>query len=166
MDAKYAKTAAGRREIEDRALRLAPTLRAILLVVDGKRSDTELAEVVAGLRAPDDALRQLAALGLIEREGPAEGAPAPPPPEATATVAPPEVERYHLLYGWMSETVRRRLGLRGYFMQLKIERCADAEALRALWPEMAEALRKHHDEGTATRWLQESHALLAGDEQA
>ena len=34
------------------------------------------------------------------------------------------------LYEAMSEAVRAHLGLRGYFMQLKIERCTDAAGLR------------------------------------
>ena len=61
----HAKTAAGRQEIEDRARRLVPGLRSILLMVDGQRDDNELTAMLPGLRAPDDALAQLAEMGLI-----------------------------------------------------------------------------------------------------
>ena len=62
----HAKTAAGRQEIEDRGRRLPAALRSILLMVDGHRDDTELRGLFEGLRAPPDALEQLAAQGLIE----------------------------------------------------------------------------------------------------
>lgn len=62
----HAKTAAGRQEIEDRGRRLPAGLRSILLMVDGRRDDTELRGLLEGLRAPADALEQLAAQGLIE----------------------------------------------------------------------------------------------------
>lgn len=65
----HAKTAAGRQEIEDRARRLPAALRSILLMVDGRRDDTELRSLLEGLRAPPDALEQLAAMELIEVVG-------------------------------------------------------------------------------------------------
>ncbi len=52
----YAKTAAGRQEIEDRGRRLPAALRSILLMVDGQRGDDELRGLLPGLRAPQDAL--------------------------------------------------------------------------------------------------------------
>ena len=58
----HAKTAAGRREIEDRGLRLAPALRSVLLLVDGQRDSRELQQMAQGLRAPEDVLEQLLAL--------------------------------------------------------------------------------------------------------
>ena len=47
----HAKTAAGRREIEDRGLRLAPPLRSVLLLVDGQRDSRELLQMAQGLRS-------------------------------------------------------------------------------------------------------------------
>ncbi|WIH07046.1 hypothetical protein KHF85_04520 [Xanthomonas translucens pv. graminis] len=40
-----------------------------------------------------------------------------------APVSREAAQRYWLLYDAMSEAVRKHLGLRGYFMQLRIERC-------------------------------------------
>ena len=67
MQTRWCKTEAGRNEIQQRTRRLPAGLRSILLLVDGQRSDDELQAMMSGLHAPDDALGQLAADGLIER---------------------------------------------------------------------------------------------------
>ncbi len=174
-DDVFRKTDAGREEIQQRQRRLAPQLRTILLMVDGRRSLAELREVMAGVHAPADTLAQLQALGLIEATpngfgpsallqavSPGQGAspdaasaapgpvPVPPPPAAASGLA---VGDYHRLYEGMSEAIRAHLGLRGYFMQLKVERCEDAVALRALLPEMRQALAKAKGEGFADTWM-------------
>jgi hypothetical protein len=45
----------------------------------------------------------------------------------------------------MSDTVREHLGLRGYFLQLKVERCTDVGELLALLPDFSTALAKARD---------------------
>lgn len=154
----HAKTAAGRQEIEDRARKLPPGLRSILLMVDGLRDDDELTGMVPGLRAPDDALAQLQAMGLIEVVG---GAVAAAAPRSLTAGREHDPALYKQLYDWMSESVRRHLGLKGYFMQLKIERCTDAASLEKLWPEMAAAVSKAKSPALANRWMEETRALLA-----
>ena len=67
MQTRWSKTEAGRNEIQQRTRKLPAGLRSILLLVDGQRSDDELQAMMSGLHAPDDALGQLAADGLIER---------------------------------------------------------------------------------------------------
>ena len=156
----HAKTAAGRQEIEDRARRLPPALRSILLMVDGQRDDNELTGMLPGLRAPDDALAQLAALGLIEVVGGSVSAAAP---RALTAGCEQDPELYKQLYDWMSESVRRHLGLKGYFMQLKIERCTDAAALEKLWPELVAAIGKSKSVALANRWMEETRALLRSE---
>ncbi|MEG2806049.1 hypothetical protein [Stenotrophomonas sp.] len=154
----HAKTAAGRQEIEDRARRLPPALRSILLMVDGQRDDDALTALLPGLRAPDDALAQLSQMGLIEIVG---GAVAPPAARALTAGREQDPDLYKRLYDWMSESVRKHLGLKGYFMQLKIERCTDAGALEKLWPDMTAAVAKARSPALASRWLGDTHALLA-----
>ncbi|QCW25441.1 hypothetical protein FE772_06945 [Lysobacter enzymogenes] len=51
----------------------------------------------------------------------------------------------------MSEAVREHLGLRGYFLQLKIERCANSDELAALLPELSAALAKVRKDDVAAR---------------
>lgn len=132
------KTAAGRDEIESRARKLPASLRSILLLVDGQRSASQLREVVNGLHAPADALDQLLALGLIVDAAPANPSTAPANPSTSAETA----NRYSVLYALMSDAVREHLGLRGYFLQLKIERCGDAQELLALLSDLAAAVAK------------------------
>ncbi|WP_369933986.1 hypothetical protein [Xanthomonas tesorieronis] len=180
MSERYAKTDAGRQEIADRARRLPAQLRSILLVVDGHKDDNALQQIVAGLHAPEDALAQLQQMGLIARGGGVAAAPAAPPSipassaspvASTTTLAdaiPPSAspgdtpvsqeaaQRYSRLYDAMSEAVRKHLGLKGYFMQLRIERCSDAAALEALLPEFTAALGKAKSPALAARWLQDT----------
>jgi hypothetical protein len=166
----YLKTDAGKQEIQDRGRKLPASLRSLLLMVDGQRDEAQLRELITGLHAPDDALEQLLVMGLVKRSEPA----APPPPPAaipTPTLAaaaagplPGEVQlpadfgRYRRLYEIVTDTVRRHMGLKGYFMQLKVEKCADVDALLALLPEIATALTKAKDHTFASDWLARTRA--------
>jgi hypothetical protein len=168
----YRKTDAGRDEISNRGRRLSPPLRTVLLMVDGQRPLAQLREVMAGMKAPDDALEALLADGLIELVPSGfdvaglVGAVAPRPASQPPSVVMAETARpagdkaagegrsalYQLLYGKMSEAVRAHLGLRGYFLQLKVERCTDADGLQALLPELRAALAKAKGESFAADW--------------
>lgn len=173
MGELYYKTDAGKQEIQDRGRKLPASLRSLLLMVDGQRDQTQLRDLMAGLRVPDDALEQLLVMGLVKRDGPA--APAPPValPSAAPTLAtlaaaagplPGEVQlpadfgRYRRLYEIVTDTVRRHMGLKGYFIQLKVEKCADVDALLALLPEIATALTKAKDHTFASEWLARTRA--------
>lgn len=154
------KTEAGRDEIQSRALKLPNVLRSILLMVDGQRSVGQLRGVIAGLKGPDDALAQLEALGLIAVPQSLAAAaaatiresarPAPAPVTSAAVAPPVNASGYSALYTLMSDTVREHLGLRGYFLQLKVERCSDVGELMALVPDFSAALGKARDVGFAT----------------
>jgi hypothetical protein len=187
----YFKTEAGKREIQDRALRLPAALRSILLMVDGQRDQEQLRELMTGLRAPDDAIEQLVVKGLIQRgdaapsaapvvEAPAEApakAVAHAPVQAQARVETPvqvpatdlpalpgaismpaDFGNYRRLYNFVTDAVSRHLGLKGYFMQLKVERCSDVDALLDLLPEVATALTKAKDHTFASEWLVRARA--------
>jgi hypothetical protein len=177
----YAKTDAGREEMRTRALQLSGALRTVLLLVDGNRTVAQLKELQAGGKAPPDALEQLLAMGLIEVlqssvQPAAEPVPAPPavalvppprdmpllepeapPPVVETTAAAPRDEtqpqRFDRLYTLMNELVSDYLGLRGYFMQLKIEKCSSAEELLALQNELGAALAKAHGKEVATELM-------------
>jgi hypothetical protein len=175
----YYKTDAGKQEIQDRGRKLPASLRSLLLMVDGQRDQAQLRDLMAGLRVPDDALEQLLVMGLVKRDGPAAPAavPAPSvaPPSTAPTLAvlaaatgplPGEVQlpadfgRYRRLYEIVTDTVRRHIGLKGYFIQLKIEKCADVDALIALLPEIATALTKAKDHTFASEWLARTRAEI------
>jgi hypothetical protein len=154
-DCIYSKTDAGRAEIQTRARKLSPALRSILLLVDGQRDATTLRRTAAGLRAPPDALEQLMALGLIRNV------------HAFADVAiarPSSVisQRFRTVSGLMSAAVREHLGLLGFFMQLKIERCSDMTELEALLPDVGEAVAKARGFDCARQWERDVRVALAG----
>lgn len=159
----YFKTDAGRQEILDRGRKLPASLRSLLLMVDGQRDQTQLRDLMAGLHAPDDALEQLLVMGLVKRNEPAVPT-APALAVAAAAPLPGEVQlpadfgRYRRLYEIVSDTVRRHMGLKGYFIQLKVEKCADVDALLALLPEIATALTKAKDHTFASDWLARTRA--------
>ncbi|QSX76511.1 hypothetical protein HIV01_008605 [Lysobacter arenosi] len=159
------KTDAGRDEIQQRTRKLPNVLRSILLLVDGQRSAGQLREVIAGLRGPPDGLEQLRALGLVDVPQTMAAVAAASIPgrvtgqfftaAVTTAMGPGPVADggsgggYAPLYTQMSETVREHLGLRGYFLQLKIERCTDVDELLALLPDLSSALAKTHSVGFA-----------------
>lgn len=169
----YRKTDAGRDEISNRGRRLSPPLRTVLLMVDGQRTLAQLRDVMAGMKAPDDALEALLADGLIELVpsgfdvaglvGAVAPRPASTPPNVVMAEAGRQAvtdtpatgarsARYLQLYERMSEAVRQHLGLRGYFLQLKVERATDADGLQALLPELLAALAKSKGESFAADW--------------
>lgn len=148
------KTEAGREEIERRTRKLPTVLRSLLLVVDGQRDVAQLRAVATGLHGPPDALEQLVGLGLIGVGGQASvsapvRAAAPVAATPAAPVSLPGVgdasSRYGVLYALMSDAVREQLGLRGYFLQLKIERSADLAELAQLLPDLRAAVAKARD---------------------
>ena len=180
----FDKTAKGREEIATRAHRLAPRLRTLLLLVDGKRDTVDLMSKVSGLGLDEKALVELLEGEFIEVGGgaamaaataasasetpageqisgqsdasasnastgaesaePASGVgagtgikergPAPPGAQRNTDGILREGEtQIQALYGFFSETIRSAIGLRGYAMQLRVERAgsvADFKALR------------------------------------
>ena len=162
------KTDAGRDEIQNRTRKLPMGLRSILLMVDGQRSVRELRGATAGLRGAEDALEQLRAMGLISVPMSLAAAAAATIPMSSASVSPIPVpaaandaaepahanerrfaDAYALLSSRMSQTVREHLGMRGYFLQLKIDNCTEVAELLALLPELSSALGHVRDQGFA-----------------
>lgn len=149
-----AKTNEGRDEIEHRTRKLPPMLRSILLIVDGERSARHLRDLSASLHAPADALEQLEQMGLIASSAAVAASLAAQPPlraAAAETALSAPAQRYQALYSLMSEAVRDHLGLRGYFLQLKIERCGSSDELAAVLPELSAALAKVRKDDVAAQ---------------
>lgn len=148
--ATYVKTDAGRAEVGQRQHKLPSPVRSLLLLVDGQRDVPTLRRFAASLHAPADALDQLQALGLITLAGagaaPAAAAAGGEPPPSDAAI------RYITLSGLMSEGVRSYLGMRGFMMQLRIERCGDIDDLLGLLPDLAAAIGKARSREFAEQW--------------
>lgn len=89
MSTVYRKTAKGQAEIDTRAHRLLPRLRQALILVDGRKTDAELAKLI--LAEPEATLATLLTDGFIEAVATVDDAPSERKPEAvaaTATAAP------------------------------------------------------------------------------
>jgi len=74
MPSIYRKAAKGQAEIETRANKLAPRLRAALIMVDGKRSEADLRPLL--MPTPDETLAALLTQGYIELADVALSSPA------------------------------------------------------------------------------------------
>jgi hypothetical protein len=150
----YRKTAKGVQEIETRALKLAPRFRSLLILVDGRRSDDELARLVA--TAGDQALAALAEGGFIE----AIGMTADPEPVARAPVAPPRPSAAPPPDGFEQrrrEAVRQLLDLvgpMGEAIALKLERAATVDDFRALLVTAAQIVANTRGRQAATEFYQ------------
>lgn len=128
MGTTYRKTAKGLDEVQHRTHRLTPRERNMLILVDGQRSDDDLAKLIQ-TQAPET-LRRLADAGFIEAlaSGP------PPPPTPTSTAAPP-LRPVTNITKVRQEAVRRLLdhvGPAGDALAMRIEKAPDLEALRPL----------------------------------
>lgn len=126
MPTIYRKTAKGQLEIETRALKLAPRFRSLLILIDGRRSDDELAQLMPQLGA--GGIEALAQSGLIE----AIGLVADPAAAPAARTPAPRSPNLELL---RKEAVRALLDLvgpGGETTALKLERAKDDAELAAL----------------------------------
>jgi hypothetical protein len=160
MSIVYRKTAKGQSEIETRAFRLLPRLRQALILVDGRRTDDELAQMIfAEPRATLDSLR---ADGFIEAvaERVVADLPASPAPEsaavpprrpasvlpvapAAASASPEALRREAVRY------LNDQLGPAAEGIAMKLERAKSMSELRPLLVSAAQLLANVRGAATA-----------------
>jgi hypothetical protein len=153
----FDKTEKGREEISTRKYQLPPRLRTLLVMIDGKQDAEDLLHKVGSLGIGEENITELLDNGFIK------AMPSSAPIEAVAPVAqasvvtsePPADQFY-------TETIKSAIGLRGYALQLKVEKAssiADFRELRqpyleavlkAKGNEMAQSLRSRLDQLLAT----------------
>lgn len=148
IDLIFDKTDKGREEIATRKHHLAPRLRSLLVLVDGKHRTEDLLRKVSGLGLTEQALAELREKAFIEAVEtlPVAAAPAEPV-EAAAQSVPGDglaegESQFQALYNFFTETIRSTLGLRGYALQLKVERCTAIDDFRALRQTYVDAVLK------------------------
>ena len=145
------KTVRGAEALRTRSADLPQRLRTALILVDGQHSVAALRSAASQAGAPPESLETLLELGLVQvhvhansqaQAAPiaALSAPAPAPavsaPEPSALSVP---ERCSLASKAMNEAVVDAVGLRAFFMTLKIEKCATPADLLAVLPEVMRA---------------------------
>jgi len=155
----YDKTEKGREEITTRKYQLAPRLRTLLVMIDGKQSAIEIMKKVAALGLTEANLQELleqefiteiaaqAEATLTTTNAPALPEPIPTNANAVKSVEPgglelTDAERFQALYSFYNETIKSAIGLRGYGLQLKVERAANIDDFRALRQAYVEAVQK------------------------
>lgn len=143
MSTVYRKTDKGVSEIETRAFRLLPRLRQALILVDGRKTDAELAKLI--LAEPEATLATLQAEGFIEKLATVADAP----PERKADVAAPGAAAAPVRKAVVSvDAIRRdavrylndQLGPAAEGIAMKLERVKTMPELRPLLVSAAQLL--------------------------
>jgi hypothetical protein len=139
MSTTYRKTPKGQAEVETRANRLPPRLRAALILVDGRRSEDDIVKLVSNDAA--QVLRSLLDDGyveLVEVTAPSRPtAVAPRPPAPAAVVSTPGLLSMapSAIAATKRDAVRvltEQIGPMAEGLALKIERAANAAELQGL----------------------------------
>lgn len=148
----WAKTDAGRIEIQTRALVKERSRRNLLLLIDGTKTDTMLLDGLACVSAED--FRALEALALITPVGaaarPAEAAPTNDAAAGSAASSAPVASLdYFQLNAALTKLISSQLGLRGFVLTLAVEKAATVEELRAVAQRTVEQIRERKGEAAA-----------------
>lgn len=162
----YDKTAKGREEISTRKYQLAPRLRSLLVLVDGRRAEQELLHNVAGLGLTAASLaelleQQFIVLATSYATLPPESEPAPamaaPPPART------QAQQFQSLYDFFNQTIKSTIGMRGFTLQLKVEKAASVDDFRALRQPYLDAVLKAKGSDKAAQLARQLDQLLGND---
>lgn len=147
----YDKTEQGRTEIANRGQTIAPRLRTLLLLVDGKTSEDALLKKVAGLGLGQEHLDELLQTGLIQINatsisGIANNIATSIAPKTAAVpveqILQPGQTQFEAIYHFYNDTIKSMIGLRGYTLQLKVERASSIQDFRELRQPYLEAVHK------------------------
>ena len=144
---RYLKSEAGQLALKDRAL-LPPRQRAAFILFDGRRSLSEVLEATTGMGITLKDIEQFVAQGLLVSASTAPSLSASAQkvlipedgallPEQAGTVT--DSMRYQRAYPLATE-LTAALGLRGFRLNLAVERAANLGDLMALTPKIREAV--------------------------
>ncbi|WMW80458.1 hypothetical protein RF679_17705 [Undibacterium cyanobacteriorum] len=166
LDAFYDKTDKGREEIASRAYHLSSKLRPLLVMIDGKHSGEELIRRLATIGLNATHLEELLSAGFIERI--TQDAAITPQGAGTKQVAPvasdivskidqsnhPVIESSNntvnvvtltTIRQFFTDSIKANLGLRGFTLQLKVERADSIDDFKQLGEDFIETL--HNSKG-------------------
>lgn len=128
----WAKTDAGRIEMQARALVKERAQRNLLLVIDGVKTEEMLLANLVGISADDFAALQ--SLGLIVPVAGSGSRSSTSPATRAAAAAPAEVAPldYAQFTEALTQMISKELGLRGFVLTLAVEKAGTIEELRAV----------------------------------
>jgi hypothetical protein len=178
----YDKTEKGHQEIQTRQHHLPSRLRSLLVLVDGKTSVDALLKKIAGLGLNEESISELLQQGLItphltQSTPQAEAATLPPITTISSVTIPANEAQsalaasptailaegeslYQALYNFYTTSIKSSLGLRGYALQLKVERCASIDDFKALRQTFLDAMQKSKGPDVANSFAQRLDQLL------
>lgn len=144
MDSRrFFRTNKGHDEISNQRKTLQGKMRTVLFLVDPNKGADAIAEQVALIGGPPDALARLLALGYIEESGvvaAAANSPLSIPPAAASGAD--ETSNFRIAKVFMNDTTVDTLGIWAFMFTLRLERCATRADLTELLPEYSKALSK------------------------
>ena len=165
----YQKTDKGQDDIRTRANRLDQKHRALLLMVNGEKTCDEILIQLAPLGMNQAVFEELEQAGYIRSQmvgtipvksepATAPGVPAAPAPNTAS--GEQGVEGYQRLYRFYTETISRYLGLRGYLLEMKVEKAGNVADLVALRETLKAALAKARGEAEASNVIAQLDLLI------
>ncbi len=160
----FDKTDKGREEIATRKYHLAARLRTLLVMVDGKQSTDALLKKVAGIGLNEGSLIALLANGYIQ--GRAVNPTAARVRPAAKSILPEGQTQYEAILHFYTKTIKSTIGLRGYRLQLKVEKAASIDDFRALRRPYLEAVFKVKGDEMARNMRRRLDRLLYPDESS
>jgi hypothetical protein len=151
----YDKTEKGREEIATRKNQLPARLRTLLVMIDGRHPLETVLSKLGGLGLSGASIDELYEQGYIALVPAAEPVKAPVrklplarrPHLPSASVqneiaGMQEAESYATLLDFYTQTIKQVLGLRGFALQLKVDKAATLAELAALRAPYLEAVEK------------------------
>jgi hypothetical protein len=117
----YRKTHKGQTEIETRQYRLAPRLRTALILVDGRRTDAELAKLIPA--DPESALGMLLHEGFIESQAAHEHRAAAHTATAAGAPTPSTTNSFEQHRRDAIKSLTDQIGPMAEALAIRMERC-------------------------------------------
>lgn len=166
MDTTYRKTSSGLEAIAARNPALSQRQRSLLILIDGKRNEKDLATLASGFGDVEELLQSLLALGFIEPAGqrkpaPAAPAAAPAAPAAPAAAATGAGTPYAQVRSVAVRRLNDLLGPGAETLCMKLEAARNVEEFRAALKRVEAILREVVGTQRAAQFITEVENLRA-----
>jgi hypothetical protein len=138
----YAKTELGQLALKDRSVAITPRQRSAFILLDGKHELDDVLKSTAGIGVSEQDIGHLVDLGLIRAIAPVQQVIAPaaaPHPEVQQGVATDPQELYLRAYP-IATRLTAELGLRGFRLNLAVERAGSYGELLGVLPKIRDAV--------------------------
>ncbi|HEX5127342.1 MAG TPA: hypothetical protein VFW00_11425 [Rhodocyclaceae bacterium] len=165
QDNVFIKTPAGTEEIRTRQLRLTPRLRSLLVLIDGKHSADKLLEMLKAIGVTMENVQELLDMGLIVHAGRTTVMPfeTTSPVAEVMPVAEPITEgsgQLAALYSLFNGFIRPTFGLRGFMLQMQLEKCTSLDDYRALSHDVLTSLQDLQGEAAVSSLMSRIESIM------